>query len=67
MIATIDVAEQLRQAIRASGRAPYGIALEARVEPKTMSAFLKGRVGLSLKSAARLMQVLGLEVKRRGA
>ncbi len=62
-----DATEQLRQLIRASGRTPHNIALEAAVDPKTMSGFMRGKRGLTLKTAGRVMSVIGVELRPRKA
>jgi hypothetical protein len=64
--ATRDANEELRQAIRASGKAPFRIGLEAKVDPTALSRFMRGKGGISLRSAGRIMAVLGLALVPRG-
>jgi hypothetical protein len=57
------VVEALREAARDCGKAPYRLALEARVSPRAMYDFVKGHTALNMHAAGRLMKVLGLEVR----
>jgi hypothetical protein len=60
------ISEQLRRAIRESGRSQYSIsqATRGKVSRFSICRFLQGE-GLSLASIDRIGAVLGLEVKPR--
>ena len=64
-----DLAEQLRRAIAASGLTPYRIATDAGVDRAIMTRFVNGDRGLTLDTASRIADYLGLELrsKRRSA
>lgn len=61
--------EQLRRAIRESGRTRYSISCETGVDQSTLSRFMKGGA-LSLSVVDKLMTALSLEIrpkKQKGA
>jgi hypothetical protein len=62
---TTDALDQLKAAIKASGKAPYRLGIEAGVDPTGVHRFVTGTGGISFRSAARLMRVLGLELRKR--
>jgi plasmid maintenance system antidote protein VapI len=55
----------LRQAIRESGRTHYAIAKEAGVLPEQLDRFVTGERSLKIETAAKVAEVLGLELIRR--
>ena len=65
-----DLAAVIRRAIRDSGLTPYRVATDADVDRAAMTRFLHGQRGLTLDSASRICEVLGLELrpaqKRKG-
>ena len=62
-----DLIGELQRAIRADGRSLYAIAKEAELAYSVVHRFATGeRVGISLPTAARLLDVLGYELRRIG-
>lgn len=59
------VSEQLREAIRASGRSMLDIAREADLDKATMSRFLNGHRGLRMDVIDTLCKLLGLRLTNR--
>jgi plasmid maintenance system antidote protein VapI len=55
-----DLAEQLREAIRASGLTMYRLSQESGVHRSQLSRFMVGQRDLSLAMADKLCRVLGL-------
>ncbi len=63
------VSEQLRTAVDASGKSRYRICKDLGISETTMSRFMAGQRGLSLRLVDRLCAYLGLELrqsKRKG-
>jgi plasmid maintenance system antidote protein VapI len=54
----------LRGAIRTAGKSVYAVSKEARVSQAILSRFLRGQRTLTLETADRLCQTLGLELRR---
>jgi hypothetical protein len=54
--------DEIRDAVRRSGRSNYAIATEMNVCPSTLLRFAKGQTGLSLALLDRLAEVLDLHV-----
>jgi hypothetical protein len=52
-------------AIAASGKGNKTIATAAGVFPRSVQRFVRRQGGLSLRSAAKLMALLGLEIRKR--
>jgi ribosome-binding protein aMBF1 (putative translation factor) len=66
---TVDLAEQLRAAIRAAGLSTYALARDARLDISVAVRFMNGTRGLNLTSASRVATLLGLElraIRRKG-
>ncbi len=63
-----DLATQLRRAIRDSGLTPYRVATDSDVDRAIMTRFVNGDRGLTLDTASRICELLGLELRpvRRG-
>ena len=63
-----DLAAVIRRAIAESGLTPYRIATDADVDRAIMTRFVNGQRGLTLDTASRICEVLGLELRpiRRG-
>jgi transcriptional regulator with XRE-family HTH domain len=57
--------DQLRQAVKDSGLSRYAISARTGIEQSTLSLFVKGKRGLSLKSIDELADCLWLEIKVR--
>jgi plasmid maintenance system antidote protein VapI len=63
-----DLATTIRRAIEVSGLTPYRIATDADVDRAIMTRFVNRERGLTLDTASRICDVLGLELRpvRRG-
>ena len=62
-----DIIGQLKAAIEASGESRYALSCKSGVQQSALSRFMGGSRSLSLESAARLAEVLGLELRpKRG-
>ncbi len=59
----VDLGEQLRRAIKDSGLTPYRIAADAGVDRAAMTRFVNGDRGLTLDTASRITEYLGLELR----
>ncbi len=57
-----NVLDSLRRAIEASVETPYAIAKGSGVNKSQLSRLLSGERGLSIESAERLADYLGLEI-----
>lgn len=55
--------EELREAVEKDKRTHSAIAGEAGIHPKTFSAFMHGRRGLSIETIEQLARALRLTVK----
>ena len=58
-----DLAREIRKAIRESGLTPYRVATDADVDRSIMTRFVNGERGLTLDTASRICDVLGLELR----
>ena len=58
----LSLSEQLRRAIAASGKSRYRIAKDLDVSEATLSRFMSGERGLTLKVLDRLTEYLGLSL-----
>jgi plasmid maintenance system antidote protein VapI len=56
------LSQEIRNAVRRSGRTVYGIAREMRVSPSTLHRFVHGTSGLSQELLDRLADALDLHV-----
>jgi ribosome-binding protein aMBF1 (putative translation factor) len=61
----MSITEQLRQAMDDDGRSRYRLAQEIGVHKSTLHRFYWGIGGLSVGSVERLVDVLGLELRRK--
>jgi predicted transcriptional regulator len=59
------LAAKMRQAIELDTRSTYALAKEADVSRKQLGMFLKGDSDMTLTVAAKLCDVLGLELRQR--
>ena len=59
------LAEQLRAAVKASDKTRYRLSLETGIDQGTLSRFVHRKAGLTLDTAGRLANALGLELKPR--
>jgi plasmid maintenance system antidote protein VapI len=55
--------EDLREAVRASGRPQQELADEIGVNLISLNRFVNGRRGISVETAEKLAKVLGREIK----
>ena len=60
-----DLAAQLRQAIRDSGVTLYRVAVEADVDRAMLSRFVTNERDITLRTASRLADYLGLGLRKR--
>jgi transcriptional regulator with XRE-family HTH domain len=54
--------QQIREAVRQSGRTNYDLARAMNVAPSTLSRFVRGQNGISLERLDRLAELLDLHV-----
>ena len=59
------ITAQLKAAIRKSGRTHYDIGKAAGINPSQIDRFMSGDRGLYLKTAGKIIEALGLELKPR--
>jgi len=59
------ISDQIRAAIEASDVTRYRIALETEIDEGTVSRFMAGKAGLSMKALDRLGEYLGLDITVR--
>ncbi len=62
MSKTIPFSDQLRQALRDSGKSMYRISMETGLDKGVLSKFLRGLRGVSLDSVDVLCEHLGVEL-----
>ena len=58
----LNLVEELRQAIRNSGETEYRVAKESCLAQPVLNRFLRGERGVSLETAAKVCQYLGLHL-----
>lgn len=56
----MTLSEEIRNAINGSGKSVYRIAKDCRLDERSLGRFLRGEVGLALKSLESLAKYLGL-------
>jgi plasmid maintenance system antidote protein VapI len=61
------IADVLRNAIRESGLTHYRIAKDAGIKPDMIDRFVFGKRDLRLGTAAKIADVLGLELVKRNS
>ncbi len=57
-----DIGDQLRKAIRDSGRSAYSLAKESGVSSQQIGRFLTDERDLGIRAAAKLAKALGLRL-----
>jgi transcriptional regulator with XRE-family HTH domain len=57
------LSDEIRAAVKASGRTNYSLAAEMGISPSTLWRFSTGKGGLSLELLDRLAEVLDLHVR----
>jgi hypothetical protein len=60
------VCDQLRQAIRDSGKTHYRIGKDAGVKPEMVARFARGERDLRAETFAKIAEALGLELRPKG-
>ena len=60
------MADQLRQAIEASGMSYYRVSMETGISQATVGRFMAGTVDLRLSNVEKLAELLGFELKHKG-
>lgn len=60
-----DLVVQLKEAIRASGRSMRDISRQSGVHASQLSYFLSGQRDLTLETAGKIFDALGLEVVKK--
>ena len=61
---SLNLVEELRQAILNSGETEYRVSKESGVAQPVVNRFLRGERGISLETASKLCQYLGLHLAR---
>jgi len=61
------IADQLKAAIKASGKTHYRIGHDAGVAPQIIDRFIANERDLRLATAARIADAMGLELRKRDA
>ena len=61
----MDIVRQLREAIKADPRSLYRLALEAGISKAILTRFMKAERTMTLPTAGKLFDVLGLELTPR--
>lgn len=59
---SLNLVEELRQAIRNCGETEYRVAKESEVPQPVVSRFMRGQRCISLETAGKLCQYLGLHL-----
>jgi plasmid maintenance system antidote protein VapI len=59
----MSFSDEIRDAIRRSGRTGYDISKHMNIAPSTLHRFVHGQTGLSIKSLDKLAEVLDLHVR----
>jgi DNA-binding phage protein len=60
-----NLADDIKQAIRASGKTHYRIALDAGIRPAIIDRFMSGERDMRLATAAKVANALGLVLSNR--
>lgn len=63
MMDFMAILDELREAVGKDGRTHAAIAHDAGIHPKTFSAFMHGRRGLSIETIEQLAKALRFTVK----
>lgn len=61
----VSFSDQLREAVRNTEMSRYAISQRTGIAQSTLCKFIQGERGLSLESADKLMDLLGLEIRPR--
>lgn len=60
----VNLDEAIRRAIRTDGRSLYRLAKDSGVNSAILGRFMKNERGLTLETASRLCQALGLDLRK---
>lgn len=60
------VCDQLRDAIRASGKTHYRIGKDAGIKPEIVARFVRAERDLRAETFAKIALALGLELRQKG-
>jgi len=58
----IQLSDQIRRAVESSGVSQYRLSKEVRISKTSLSRFMRGERGLTLKALDRLADFLELEI-----
>lgn len=58
--------KQLKQAVKDSGQTLYRVAKDSGVDYSVLLRFMAGERGMNLDTAAKLVDYLGLELRKAG-
>jgi hypothetical protein len=61
-----SVCDQLRDAIRNSGKTHYRVGKDAGIKPEIVARFVKGQRDITGRTLGKLAHTLGLELRRIG-
>ena len=61
----VKLSDQIRLAVEASGISQYRLSKEVRISKTSLSRFMRGERGLTLKALDRLADFLGLTIVAR--
>jgi len=61
-VAMAEILDRLRQAIRESGKTRYRLAEDSGIAESALSRLMSGERGLSIETADKLAETLGLEI-----
>jgi len=67
MMAGMSITSQLKRAIEQAGVSRYVVCRRAQVDQGAVSRFMSGKRSLTLETADRLAEALGLELQKRRA
>jgi hypothetical protein len=59
----VNLSESLRQAMRADGRTVYALSRDSGLAVSVVQRFAGGRGDLTLKSASKLCEILGWDLR----
>ena len=65
-VTTITVCDQLREAIRTSGKTHYRIGTDAGCKPQIVARFVRQERDIRAETFAKIAAALGLELRHKG-
>lgn len=60
-----DVCQQLRAAIKASGKSHYRVGIDAGCKPEIIARFVRGQRDVRAATFAKIAAALGLELRKK--